>query len=223
MKSIISKYGLAKPSNYLVSITPPTSLSDSFISDIALFIDTAEIPELGFGSEPIKHGGYGIEEQRVNAATHGNFTITVIGDSSGKVLSFFEKWMALTYNSNMSGGVNKFNVRPGTVNYPANYWGAVEVHMYDITSKQFWTHKLEKAFPLTRGSITLGWEQTDSLMKIPITFSYTHATNTLIESITNQSNTTNNTTSTNSRNINKIQNIINNPNVPDYIQRLTEV
>lgn len=223
LKAVFAKYGLSKPSSYLVTITPPSSLNDSFISDLPLLIDTAEIPELGFITEDIKAGGFGVTEKRVTNSTNGEFTVTIIGDASGKVLSFLESWMALTHNSNPLSGTNDYGVRPNTSNYPVNYWGTVELHVYDITSKKFWTHTLHRAFPLTRGSVQLGWEQLDSLVKIPVTFSFSVATNTRIDSISNQSSSTNDITSTNNRNLEKIQTMIVKPDVSEYSQRLTEV
>lgn len=223
MKAVLGKYGIGRSTMFAVNITPPNVINSSFINDLPLLIDTVNIPSIGILTDKVKIKGYGMEQNYAVGSVHEDVTITIIADGQGKVLEFLDKWVNLTFNTDSTTSSNKFGIPSGMANYPVEYWGTVEIYLYDITSAKYRTVTLHNCFPVTRGEITLGWESTDMLMKIPVSFSYQTMTTDIIDSLANTSTDINLQTGSNNRNIEKLQSIIPNTNIEQYTQRLQNI
>lgn len=219
-KSIIGKHGVARLSNFAVNITSPSTISDSFINDLPFLVDTANIPSLTYQTEEYRVKGYGLSEARPFQITFDPVTITLIGDASNRVYGFFDKWLSLVHNFDEQGETSSYQIGSELFNYPEQYWGTVEIHCYDVTSKIYRTVKLSKAWPQTLGSVQVGWEQVDSLMRIPITFLYRTISTTQTDQLRSQSTNVNTMTNSNARNSAELQKLLINPNIQTYQQRL---
>ena len=222
LKSIIGKHGVAKPSSFAMSITPPASLYDSFSTDLPYLIVETQLPGKDFNHDRVSHKGYGLTESRPTGMNFDTLTMSVIGDASGKVLGFFEKWMMHVMNFDGENDTSASGIPAETLNYPAEYWGTVELFLYDITSKKYASYKFHKAYPLNIASVSLGWSQVDDLMLIPIGFSYRSPS---VESATQLTSLTsvNTLTNSNARNVQQLEQLLINPNIADYQQRLQTI
>lgn len=167
-QSNLSRYGFLKSSHYNVTITPPQALaSASIISKLSFFCENVNAPGISFQTSPIKYKGYGLTEERPVNASYDNLQAVFVGDGQGKILNIFHNWMSLIYNNDVN---NETNLE--IFNYPDTYYGTIQITQYDPTGQEVVSYSCHKVFPLNIGSISLGWDQYDNLVKIPVVFSY---------------------------------------------------
>ena len=219
----MGKHGIAKPSNFAVNITPPAQINSQFISDLPFLVSGSNLPSFAFQVDEVRHKGYGLSEKRPVQATFDDLSLNIIGDAAGRVLEFFQKWYLLIHNFDGESENSAFGVPSESFNYPVDYWGTVELYLYDITSKKYHTMKFNKAYPLVIGQTSLGWEMNDQFMNIPIGFTYrspsTSVSDKLISTITN----INSRVDSNIRSTISIDRLLFNPTVEVYRQRFLAV
>lgn len=179
ISSAINKHGgLAKPNMFFVLITPPRKLlSSDYPRDAMFFCDSAVLPGINFGAQPIRSVGYGTIEQRPIEAGFSQVNTTFIVDANGKAFRFFQQWLALINNWSREpiGIMRGTDLEYGEWNYPTTYEGIVEIHSLNPTGPQgteIITYQLMKAFPIQVGDISVAWENNDSFMKLPVQFAY---------------------------------------------------
>lgn len=169
--------------------------------------------------DEVRHKGYGLVEKRPNSINFEDFTVSILGDAKGQVLEFVQRWMALITNFDEDSEVSADGVPAEMFNYPEEYWGTVELYLYDITAQIYKTYTLKKAFPVNIGAVELGWAQNDTIMRVPVSFSYrsykisptqtTNSTETPINSFTDST----------TRSFRSLQNLTPNSNLDEYTQR----
>lgn len=172
-KSTVSRYGVAKPNLYALNITPPPGLpSDPFITELPLLVTSANLPGVSLVADGYRHLGYGMNEQRVNGATLDQLTLTILGDGEGHVLNFFHNWMQLTHNTDAGAPSSSYGMPYGTSNYPNEYWGTVDLYLYNPAADVYEHYTFTDAHPMTVAGVQVGWEMNDQYMQIPISMSY---------------------------------------------------
>lgn len=165
----ISKLSPARLNKYSVMITPPAELNLPISEDITLLCDSANLPGASIGLDMIRHKGYGLDEKRPNTISFDDITLTIIADGQGRVLDFLQKWVNHVFSH------DEENDNPDSLemfNYPQEYWGALDIYLYDITAKMYMTYTMKMAYPINIGGIQMGWDQNDQLMRIPVTFTF---------------------------------------------------
>lgn len=223
IRSVLNKHGVARPSNFAVNITPPLEIYDSFVNDLPFLADTANVPAVTLTTQDYKHKGYGLSEARASGISFEPLTLTIIGDGSGKVLEFLEKWMSLVYNFNGEKEESSYGIGAELINYPVDYWGTFELYMYDIASQKYHTYKMAKAYPTSIGPVQLGWEQTDSLMHIGLNVTYRSMSTSVTEQLSSQSTPINTQRDSRARNIDALDKILTNPDIQQYKQRFDTI
>lgn len=165
----ISAEGIQKSSSFAASIVMPPSLSSAPIMDQLPFrINSANLPGFQIQTDDIRQKGYGLTEKRPLQVGYDDITLTIIADGNGKVLQAFHDWLELIFptdDSQGSDGVEYFE-------YPNNYYGGLELYVYDIASNKHTTYTFTNPYPIIVGGIQMGWENTDSIVMIPVTFAY---------------------------------------------------
>lgn len=167
--------GLTRPSHFVVTITPPKSFSAAgFARDAMFFCDTANLPGMNYSSMEAKPLGYGTAETRPLDNKFNDVTCTFMVDSNGSVFNFFHKWVCLIQNFGKDTTGNQYGsgLAYGEFAYPDEYEGTVDITHYDVTSKEVISYKLIRAFPIQVGDIQVGWEQNDSITRLPVVFAY---------------------------------------------------
>jgi len=167
--------GLAKPSHFYVSITPPASLiGNEYSRQASFFCDAASLPGLSYGTQNVKTPGYGTTEKRPLSADFNDVQLSFMIDAKGSVIEFFTKWMALINNwSRIGVGVaNSSGLDYGEWSWPEEYEGTVDIHFMTPDSKDITVYTLVHAFPVQMGDVGVGWEQNDSLARLPIVMAY---------------------------------------------------
>jgi len=181
MTSAINRRGgLAKPSHFyvMVSKVPKALQGMSYPREAHFFCDTAVLPGFTFSTQPVKPLGYGTSENRPNDTSFNPVEMSFLVDSDGKVLDFFQKWIAMVYNFSVdqNGVMQGSNLAYGEYAYPEEYEGVIEIHFLDPNAgragREIMKYTLTKAFPMTLGNVNVGWEQNDSLTRLPVAFAY---------------------------------------------------
>lgn len=186
IKSIMAKYGLARNNHFAVYIMPPASISNPIINDLPFLTDSVNLPTMSLVTEDVRHRGYGHMEKRPVGSTFEDVSMTILGDSGGHAFKLFEEWQMLIQNYSGERGSTNSGLRNEFFNYPSDYWGTVEIYLYDITSKKYQSYTLHKAYPVTFASQQLSWEANDTVMKLAVGFSYRSFTTTSIDEMTEQ-------------------------------------
>jgi len=202
---------------------PPTSIQTPIVQDLPFLCDTANIPGVSFITDEVRHKGYGLIERRPVQTNFEEFDVIIIGDGQGAVIDFIQRWLLLVNNFTGERETSAQGVGSETFNYPEEYWGTLELHLYNIANQNYQTFTMHKAFPLAIGAVQVGWEQVDSLMRIPVSFAYRSYTSSTTESLTSQASPINTQTSGNNRNIAQLEKLLTNPDLQEYQQRFLTV
>lgn len=223
IRATMGKYGIARSAHYAVTFTPPSILNSPVISDLPFMCDSANLPGVILSLDDVRHKGYGLVEKRPNSITFEDFTVSIIGDASGLVLAFIQDWLSLVTNFDGESEQSTFGIAPEMFNYPAEYWGTINLYLYDITANVYKTYTLSKAFPVNLGAVELNWSNNDALMRIPMTFTYRSFKATPTSDMSSQSTPINSFTSSDARTIQSLQTLTPDGNLNDYAQRFALV
>lgn len=175
MGTINANGGLTKASKFLVTITAP--VQGTLLSDIPFFCEAAHLPGIAFQTDEIRMAGYGNIEKRPYATIFQDVQLTFLNDSDGKVLNFLHSWVQAVYNFNddiSPYAVTAKGLPNNTFAYPTDYFGTVEITHYDDVENTVITYSLKEAYPINIGEVSVDWNSSDTLTKIPVTFSYTY-------------------------------------------------
>lgn len=172
--TISANGGLTRASKFLVTITVPAMPLD-MAADMQFFCDSAQLPGVAMQTDEIRVAGYGNIEKRPYASIFQDVPCTFFNDSDGRVLKFFHKWVQMVYNfnDNMSMDAQTASGLPtNTFAYPKDYYGEVSITHYDEKTDAVITYILSEAYPIAVGDAQVSWDQSDTLLKIPVTFTY---------------------------------------------------
>ena len=169
-KSSISKLGVQKTSHYSGTIIFPSALSTTVdTKELSMRINSLNLPGANIQTDDIKHTGFGLSEKRPVQLGYEDITFTIIADARGKIHNDLHKWIQLVFptvsDENSSKDLEYFE-------YPNNYYGGLEIYLYDSTGKKHTTYTFIHPYIVSIGSSSLSWENTDSLVLIPVTFAY---------------------------------------------------
>lgn len=165
----LSADGYQKSSALATSIVLPAALSNTpIMSNVPFRTNSANLPGFQIQVDEFRHKGYGLTEKRPLQMTYDDITVTIIADGNGGVIEAFHKWMELVFptdNTDGSDNVEYFE-------YPNNYYGGLEIYVYDIVGKKHTTYTFNQPFPINIGGIQMSWEDANAIVSIPITFAY---------------------------------------------------
>lgn len=170
LKSSLNRKGYQKGSHFAVNIAPPPIMGlPSIITDIPIRTNSVNLPGVNLGVDEIKHKGYGLGERRPLSVGYEDVTLTLIADASGEINNFLHDWMELIHPTD--------DERVGTdsvefFEYPNEYYGGLEIYMYNMAGGKHTTFTLTNPFPVSIGGVQMGWENVDSLMMIPVSFAF---------------------------------------------------
>lgn len=220
--AVLGKYGIAKPSSFAVFLSPPASIGGTIINDIPMLCENASVPGVSLVLDETKHMGYGLTEKRPSAITYDEITLILIGDGQGRVYEMMRKWLALVGNFDGTAQTS-YGIQQGFFNFPAEYWGSIDLYLYNIAAEEYDHLSFEKAFPVGIAPTDLGWGNSDTLMSIPVTFSYRSYSSKNLKNITSSATPINNTTSSNSRRLEDLENLLTNPKIQTYESRFDKM
>jgi len=173
--------GFSRPSLFYVEIVPPKSMFGTAERDnaksLAFLSESANLPGVSLATTDVRRYGYGPTERKPYAPIFVDTTITFLVDNKGVVQSFFYKWInsIVKFDTVVGGNGSVFNnrlINPFEVNYKDDYSSDIIITTVDDSNNDIVNVRYTKAFPIFMGDISLGWNDTDSVARLPITFTY---------------------------------------------------
>lgn len=174
-QSKVSQLGLSRDNLFILRITPPSSMNTIVDSrDLIFFCKSVDLPGINLDLVDFQRAGWGKTEKMPSGLPYDQLQAIFMIDSGFKVKAFFHRWMQSIVNydsSNLNGAYQ--GMRPHQIAYKDKYVGTIEVIVYSYGSESVtYVYKFFNAFPTNMGNITTSWENNDSIMTVPITFSY---------------------------------------------------
>lgn len=173
--SKLNGYGVARDNLFFVLITPPQTGSDMPVNDLSFFCRSVDLPSITISSVNVQNQGYGVFEKRPAGMEKDDLNTVFMVDSTFRVKEFFHRWTQNIVNFDNSRGYNVEykGMLPFESNYKDNYTGTVTVYVYSFNSNQVtYRYRFRNAYPLSLGNITTAWDSNDSIMVMPVQFTY---------------------------------------------------
>ena len=179
---VIGDTGLLRNNLFLVSIQfsqefaqTQTNLMKLTPRTLMMFTDQASLPGLSLGSEDQnRRYGTGVAEKMPYGAFFTDITLGFLADGNGEILKMFHNWMKyiVNYDSRRNGPTGFNEAEPYEVAYKDNYSATMEITVFNESADKIITYTLNEVYPLFLGEIAMSWSDNDSIMKIPVTFTY---------------------------------------------------
>ena len=171
-----SKFGgLALANKFIVRITPPSKIfagdGDSFptMEQLTFFCSTSNLPGKTINTFDHKPYAFGQVNKMPISRTNDSLTTSFFGDSNYLIMGFFQRWL----NYIVQDGGEVFDGRGyREIGYKEDYACTIEIIGYDYDSSEKVVYTLYEAYPTQIGAVQMGWEQNDTLIQIPIEFTY---------------------------------------------------
>ena len=185
-KSNAMQNGLLKKNLYMVNF-----IASPFPQNFVFLTDSVHIPQVNLETAQIRRYGYGPMESVPFRPVFSSMTITFMVDGSQQnVLSSVLNSISsiapfMNYNDmNSTGKVNIYGASQTPtayeLAYKSDYSFDLEVYVYNEFQDNVLVYTFRDCFAQTVGGISLGWGDTDSLMKADVTFTFTdYSLNTL--------------------------------------------
>lgn len=171
--------GFTRPSYFYIEIAPPPMLRDESETarNLAFLCESANLPGIAFATSDIKRYGYGPIEKKPYLPMFTDTTMTFFADGAGVVQSFFYKWMngIVKFDGPPYGSVQNIggtSMAPFEVNYKERYSTDILITTVDELNNDIINVRLTEAFPIFMGDVSLSWNDTDQISRIPVQFTY---------------------------------------------------
>lgn len=171
--------GFTRPAYYYIEITPPYLMREEVENarTISFLCESANLPGVSLATSDIRRYGYGPVERKPYAPIFVDTTMTFLADASGLVQKFFYKWMngIVKFDEMPFGPIGQAGARsiaPFEVNYKEQYASDILITTVDEANNDIINVRFREAYPIFMGDINLGWGDTDSISRLPITFTF---------------------------------------------------
>lgn len=180
----LAKFSVARDNLFRVELRIPPSLLEyqhaSSTTFLSLYADATNLPGLTLMLTETDRYGTGMIQRSATGIQHGVIQTTFIGDAQGFIHQFFYRWfdniVRFSYGPNegtwSSITSNSTKFRGYEVAYRNTYTTTMDIVVYDEASNEIKRITLDNVFPISIGEIQLNWASENSLIRIPITFSY---------------------------------------------------
>lgn len=176
-KSNFEKYGgAARGALFQVIVTGYPSVNSSLNGrEFTFFCQSATIPQIGLNTATYEAVGQ-LPRQFPTGVQAGNLDTIFLVDSDHEILKFFHGWIQNVVNIGTAGGpFSQLNGKlPYEIGYKEEYTARITVRHYSTETDpgKYYEVILDQAFPVTIGNLDLSWEQNDSFLTLPVSFSY---------------------------------------------------
>ena len=190
-KSRINSYGgLATTNKFYVMFTGPKwytesspsentiNAADAALADphmLSFLCDTTNLPGKSLQTIDYRPEGFGKISKIPFDIQHDNLSMTFMCDAEHRVLRFFQMWMQeITNTGSVAAGplATHKNRTSFEMNYKENYKTTLEIYVLDDAKSEVLKYSFFDCYPVQLGSVSLGWEQNDTLMKLPVEWTY---------------------------------------------------
>lgn len=178
-RSEINKSGIMKNNKFFIRMYAPKGLALTPLSNtvrmLEFWCESANIPGVSLNVNEVRRYGYGNFEKKPYVSQNNDITMSFIGDANGIIWTYFQQWMKLIVNYDMRQGIRgstgiSSNQAPFELSYKEDY--AVDIHLSVFNDKgdEAIHVVLREAYPIFVGDIQLNWGDTNSVMRVPVTF-----------------------------------------------------
>lgn len=173
-KSKVNKYGVAKDNLFLVEINGPALGAEFPQSDLRFFCRSVEVPGLTAQTAEYQNQGHGHQEKRVTNMSFDDLQMIFMVDSAFRVQQYFHRWMQAVVNyDNRDYGREYNGMLPFEVAYKDKVKGKVTVSAYGFNDRALaYSFQFEEAYPISLGTTSLSWENNDSILTLPVAFTF---------------------------------------------------
>lgn len=193
IRAELSKHEVVRSNMFLVKIEAPdvlranfSTLASSTLPFICYRTDTGNLPGLQLNTSSVRRFGTGMEERKPTNAAVVDQQFSFIADREGIIYNFFYAWLNSIVVTDRrgaeepgSGGKPFVSIgKPGNVAYKNTYATRIHIYVFDQTSYDtsdaIYEIILENAYPVFLGDVSLNWASNNELIRLPITFTYSH-------------------------------------------------
>lgn len=176
----VNKRGLAVNNLFLVRITFPGALGQSLeeqfsTREIPFYCRSVQLPEFEVGVQDVRHQGYGMAHKRAVGMNYGTVPLVFMVDADFGIKKLFHRWnQGLINHGNGSGPAAIVQGRRlYEHNFHQDYAGTVEIQVYSWHQEAVtYTYKLNGAFPVSVGGISVAWENGAEIMTLTVNVAY---------------------------------------------------
>lgn len=167
---------LFRPSRFLVEVSVPKWAQGEdaeTAKDITFFAEQVNLPGVSLIPADIKRQSIGPFDRRPSQVIMPDLTMSVMLDSNGRNLDFFQKWVSNVSNFNISGGEHSAvgDAAFGELYYRENYVTTIAIKTFDVGGREIITTTFYECWPTQLGDVQLGWNQTDQFAILQVNFS----------------------------------------------------
>ncbi len=154
-------YGGARPSQFLVQITPPAGIGVNVASRVQFLVHAASLPAMQIGQVGAPYFGETIKF--AGDRTFGDWMVGVINDEDFAIRAMLESW------SNAINALISNRMAPDT--WPTGYKTNATVYQHGKDGALIRAYRFEGIWPMMIDQIQLGWGMKDSMEEFGVTFS----------------------------------------------------
>lgn len=191
-KENINSYGYIKTNKFEVFVQAPKFMvnktlrvnnRETNISNLNHLlryrIEQVRIPGVNLLSTDVVRYGIGISQKTPYNAQLFDTTISVLVDRNTDLWDFWYNWMngIFNFNGQEPNGNNIFEggrIPTYTTEYKENYASVIMIVLYNDSKEVVKTINLYDAFPTSVSQIPLAWNQTQDLMRLAISITYSN-------------------------------------------------
>lgn len=174
--------GLLKNNKFMVRMYAPQGFKNSRaqeLNETARFMEfwceSANIPGVSLNVNEVRRYGYGTIEKKPYASLNNDINMSFLGDAKGAIWTYFQQWLRLIVNYDMRRGIfAETGMMPGQspflMSYKDDYAVDIYLYVFDDRNNEIFRIVLRDAYPIFVGDVQLNWGDTNSLMRIPVTF-----------------------------------------------------
>jgi hypothetical protein len=191
-KSHVEKTGHLKNNQFEVFVQLPlifqnTSLNNNGVSanlktigdSLRYRVEQVRAPGINLLSSEINRYGIGPTQKMPHSAQFNEITLSILVDGSAELWQFWYNWIrsVFEFNGNESSRVGQANRIPTyTTEYKENYSSIVMIVIYDNFGNTIQRINLFEAFPTAIREIPLFWGDSQNLMKLSVSLSFSEYT-----------------------------------------------
>ena len=191
-KSHVEKTGYLKNNQFEVFVQLPQIFQNSSLNNLGINtnlktigdslryrVEQVRVPGINLLSSEISRYGIGPTQKMPHSAHFSEITLSILVDGSAELWQFWYNWIRsiFEFNGNESSRVGQANRIPTYTNeYKENYSSIVMILVYDNFGNTIQRINLFEAFPTSIREIPLFWGDSQNLMKLSVSLSFSEYT-----------------------------------------------
>ena len=192
IKANIENNGYLKNHSFEVIIAPPPVLQNrsvnilgtatnvrNIINNLSFRIEQVRAPGISLAMTQVSPLGYGVTYPMPHSAQLQDISFSILVDGFGEIWQFWYNWIRSIFefsgnDSNRVGTANRLPVY--TTEYKQNYATIMQIVVYDMFGNAIQRINLHDAFPSAMREVQLAWNDSQNLMRLSVSISYSEFT-----------------------------------------------